>query len=174
MAAVTWCAQPWQDLVEQSSDHGAIQSMGKDEQVLCGAVRNTREYRQTAGPQNHSNGGTSPTCARKMYNVGRRSAQHNEEGQHMRKLITAGLSLSAMLTALGETKAYVNYPWCIVGDTRGTDCVFSTLEQCTADGRNRGFGSQCIRNPSYNPALPSVVPGPFTKPDPVRSNTAHR
>jgi uncharacterized protein DUF3551 len=92
----------------------------------------------------------------------------------MKKLMTAGLSLSAAFTALEEVHAYVNYPWCLVGDTRGMDCVFSSREQCAVDGRSRGFGSQCIRNPSYNPALPSVVPGPFTRPDPTRPNTAHR
>src|SRR5215475_7186445 len=75
----------------------------------------------------------------------------------MKKLMTAGLSLSAMLTALGEVKAYLNYPWCIIGDTRGIDCVFSTLQQCTVDGRNRGFGSQCIKNPNYDPKKGPVV-----------------
>ena len=75
----------------------------------------------------------------------------------MKKLMTAGLSLSAVLTGLGEVKAYVNYPWCIIGDTRGIDCVFSTLEQCTADGRNRGFGSQCVKNPNYDPKKGAVV-----------------
>jgi Protein of unknown function (DUF3551) len=79
------------------------------------------------------------------------------EDNKMKKLMTAGLSLSAVLTALGEVKAYVNYPWCIIGDTRGIDCVFSTREQCTADGRNRGFGSQCIKNPSYDPKRGPVV-----------------
>ena len=75
----------------------------------------------------------------------------------MKKLVTAVLSLSAVLTALGEVKAYVNYPWCIIGDTRGIDCVFSTQQQCTMDGRNRGFGSQCIKNPHYDPKKAPVV-----------------
>src|SRR5215475_4112444 len=75
----------------------------------------------------------------------------------MKKLMIAGLALSAVLTALGEVKAYVNYPWCIIGDTRGIDCVFPTLEQCTADGRNRGFGSQCIKNPNYDAKKGPVV-----------------
>jgi Protein of unknown function (DUF3551) len=75
----------------------------------------------------------------------------------MKKLITAGLALSAVIAVSAKANAYLNYPWCIVGDTRGIDCVFSTQEQCTQDGRNRGFGSQCIRNPAYNPALPPVV-----------------
>jgi Protein of unknown function (DUF3551) len=75
----------------------------------------------------------------------------------MRKLITAGMALSAVFVALTEkVHAYVNYPWCVQGETRGMECVFSTKEQCAQDGRGRGFGSQCIRNPTYNPALGSV------------------
>lgn len=75
----------------------------------------------------------------------------------MRKLITAGLALSAVVAASGKASAYLNYPWCIVGDTRGIDCVFMSREQCSMDGRNRGFGGQCAKNPFYNPALPTVV-----------------
>lgn len=81
----------------------------------------------------------------------------------MKNLITAGLALSALFAASQQTHAYVNYPWCIMGDSRGTDCVFSSREQCAVDGRNRGFGGQCIRNPAYNPALPPVVETPPVK-----------
>jgi hypothetical protein len=70
----------------------------------------------------------------------------------MRKLITAGLALSAVFAALGEVHASVSYPWCVMGETRGFECYFSTREQCAADGRGRGFGGQCIRNPYYNGA----------------------
>jgi hypothetical protein len=75
----------------------------------------------------------------------------------MRKLMIAGLTLSAAFAASGQVHAYVNYPWCVAGETRGMECVFSTKEQCAQDGRGRGFGTQCIQNPSYNPALGSVV-----------------
>jgi hypothetical protein len=75
----------------------------------------------------------------------------------MRKLMIAGLTLSAVFAASGQARAYVNYPWCVAGETRGMECVFSTKEQCAQDGRGRGFGTQCIQNPSYNPALGSVV-----------------
>jgi hypothetical protein len=94
----------------------------------------------------------------------------------MRKLMTAGLALSAVVAVSGKANAYVNYPWCIIGETRGIDCVFETKEQCTQDGRNRGFGGQCTKNPFYNPALPSVVTqgsplnslgGPIKKVSPV-------
>jgi hypothetical protein len=75
----------------------------------------------------------------------------------MKKLMTAALSLSAVLTTLGEAKAYVNYPWCNRGDTRGIDCVFSSREQCVQDGRNRGFGGLCVKNPNYDPRKGPVV-----------------
>jgi len=75
----------------------------------------------------------------------------------MNRLTTAGLALSGVFAASLEVHAYVNYPWCIIGDSRGIDCVFSSREQCSQDGRNRGFGGQCMKNPNYNPALPSVV-----------------
>jgi Protein of unknown function (DUF3551) len=77
----------------------------------------------------------------------------------MTKMLTVGLALSAMFAAVGEVHAYVNYPWCAMGDTRGIDCVFATKEQCAQDGRGRGFGTQCILNPAYNPGQPSVVEG---------------
>ena len=77
----------------------------------------------------------------------------------MKKLIVAGWALSALFAASEEVHAYVNYPWCVFGEGRGMDCVFSSKEQCSKDGRGRGFGSQCIQNPNYNPALGSVVEG---------------
>jgi Protein of unknown function (DUF3551) len=70
----------------------------------------------------------------------------------MKKTIIAGLALSALFGTLGEVHA-LNYPWCIRGDTRGaSDCHFSTKDQCAADGRGRGFGSQCYQNPPYDPS----------------------
>jgi Protein of unknown function (DUF3551) len=76
----------------------------------------------------------------------------------MRKSVLAGLVLWAALAAFaGKAQAYINYPWCIIGDTRGIDCVFTSREQCALDGRNRGFGGQCIQNPSYSPARGRIV-----------------
>ena len=49
------------------------------------------------------------------------------------------------------------------GRYRGLDCVFSSREQCMQDGRNRGFGGQCIQNPGYKPGQPSIVSGPVAK-----------
>jgi hypothetical protein len=73
--------------------------------------------------------------------------------------MTAGLILSGLFTGTGDVYAYVNYPWCAFGEGRGVDCVFTSKEQCSKDGRGRGFGGQCIQNPNYNPALPTVVDG---------------
>jgi Protein of unknown function (DUF3551) len=86
----------------------------------------------------------------------------------MRKsTIVAGLALCAALAAFaGKAQAYVNYPWCIIGDTRGIDCVFSSREQCAMDGRNRGFGGQCIQNPNYSPTRASVRPSHRTRKSP--------
>jgi hypothetical protein len=76
----------------------------------------------------------------------------------MRNSIIAGLILVAGLTAFGtQAQAYLNYPWCATGDTRGHDCHFSSREQCAMDGRSRGFGGQCIQNPYYDPKKGPIV-----------------
>ena len=75
----------------------------------------------------------------------------------MRKSVVAGLAMWATFAAFaGKARAEVNYPWCIMGDTRGFECVFSSREQCAQDGRNRGFGSQCVQNPAYKPGKPAL------------------
>jgi hypothetical protein len=74
----------------------------------------------------------------------------------MKKAMTATFALSALFAASGKVHADVSYPWCLMGDTRGYECVFSSREQCAQDGRNRGFGSQCIQNPYYKPGAPTV------------------
>jgi hypothetical protein len=51
---------------------------------------------------------------------------------------------------------------------------FRTVSQCIQDGRNRGFGSQCLQNPSYKPGAPTVsgaVQGPPIVPGPVKKRT---
>jgi hypothetical protein len=88
----------------------------------------------------------------------------------MKTLVAAGLALSAVFVGSGQAHAYVSYPWCIIGDTRGVDCVFSSREQCAQDGRNRGFGGQCIQNPFYNAAL-STVPRVVKKRSRTRKKT---
>src|SRR5579872_3423136 len=75
----------------------------------------------------------------------------------MKRILVAGLALFAVTLSGRLSHAYVNYPWCITGDSRGLDCYFSTQGQCMQDGRNRGFGSQCVRNPNYNRRQGAVV-----------------
>jgi hypothetical protein len=74
----------------------------------------------------------------------------------MKKLMTAAFALSALFAVSWKVHAEVNYPWCIIGNTRAVDCYFSSREQCAQDGRNRGFGGQCIQNPAYKPGAPTV------------------
>jgi hypothetical protein len=81
----------------------------------------------------------------------------------MKKVMTAAFALSAVFAASGKVHADVNYPWCLMGDTRGYECVFSSREQCMEDGRNRGFGGQCIPNPAYKPGQPPTVSPPVAK-----------
>jgi Protein of unknown function (DUF3551) len=77
------------------------------------------------------------------------------EDKNMKKVMTAAFALSALFAASGKLHAELNYPWCLMGDTRGYECVFSSREQCAQDGRNRGFGGQCIQNPFYKPGVPT-------------------
>jgi hypothetical protein len=74
----------------------------------------------------------------------------------MRQFMMTVMALSALFAVSGKARAEVNYPWCIIGDTRTIECYFSSREQCAQDGRNRGFGSQCMPNPFYKPGAPTV------------------
>jgi hypothetical protein len=84
----------------------------------------------------------------------------------MKTSIIAGLALCAALTAFGggKAQAYVNYPWCVRGDSRGIECMFSSREQCAMDGRNRGFGGECFKNPSYYPTRGQVIERASSRP----------
>jgi hypothetical protein len=48
----------------------------------------------------------------------------------MRRFMMTVMALSALFAASGKVHAEVNYPWCIIGDTRAIDCYFSSREQC--------------------------------------------
>jgi hypothetical protein len=82
-----------------------------------------------------------------------------QEETNVKTPIITGLALCAALTAFagGKAQAYVNYPWCAIGESRGLDCVFTSREQCAMDGRGRGFGGQCRRNPFYDPTRGQVI-----------------
>ena len=89
--------------------------------------------------------------------------RHKGDGNR-KKIIAVGLVLSAGFTTVGVAHAYLNYPWCAFGEGRGRDCVFASKEQCSKDGRGRGFGGQCVQNSAYNPALGPVVGAGYAKP----------
>ena len=95
----------------------------------------------------------------------------------MSHFTAAGLILAASFAVVENAAAYINYPWCIYGDSRGVDCSYRSKEECAKSGRGRGFGSQCRQNPSYNPALPNVVEqsrGRSAEPGQFRGNAPQR
>ena len=72
----------------------------------------------------------------------------------MRKLAAALFALSALaavvLSAPSAARAQIYYPWCAVYGGRsggGTNCGFSTIEQCRATVS--GIGGFCQPNPFY-------------------------
>jgi hypothetical protein len=60
--------------------------------------------------------------------------------------MTAAFALSALFAASGKVHADVDYPWCLMGDTRGYEWVFSSREQCAQDGSNRGTPATTLMN----------------------------
>lgn len=75
--------------------------------------------------------------------------------QSRRKPMTKYLivfAAAATLTAFAvpQAKAEIEYPWCAIYGGRGgggTNCGFSTLQQCMAT--ISGIGGSCERNPMY-------------------------
>jgi hypothetical protein len=67
-------------------------------------------------------------------------------------LVLSIIAATTMLTT--QTKAQ-NYPWCAIysGRSGGTNCGFTTFEQCMETAR--GLGSLCQPNTQYQPP-----PGP--------------
>ena len=66
------------------------------------------------------------------------------------------LSTIAATTVLITPSKAQNYPWCAIYsgyDDGGTNCGFTTFEQCMATAR--GLGSNCQPNTQYQPP-----PGP--------------
>ena len=70
-------------------------------------------------------------------------------------LLTLGISVS--IVGIGTRAEAQNYPWCAYysmgDDGGGTNCGFTTFEQCMETAR--GLGSNCQRNTQYVPP-----PGP--------------
>jgi hypothetical protein len=62
------------------------------------------------------------------------------------------LSIIAATTALITPSKAQNYPWCAIyseGAAGGTNCGFTTFEQCMETAR--GLGSLCQPNTQYQP-----------------------
>lgn len=69
----------------------------------------------------------------------------------MRAVYFACLLLIAAAAA-EPAAAEITYPWCRLGTDGGTNCGFSSFEQC-------GGGAYCVQNPQYQ--------GPPSKPAPT-------
>jgi hypothetical protein len=75
----------------------------------------------------------------------------------MRFLLPA-LGILACAASIATRAEAQNYPWCAqYGGLGGTNCGFTTLEQCQET--SRGMGGSCMPNTSYTgPAAPTRAP----------------
>jgi hypothetical protein len=75
--------------------------------------------------------------------------------------------VSALLAGIAGINTHAdakNYPWCAYhgrhhGRPGGTNCGFTTYDQCMATVR--GIGGRCARNTQYVPSV--AMPGPRTR-----------
>lgn len=73
-------------------------------------------------------------------------------------LIPVGVVFSAIVVAISIAVQAQNYPWCSnFHDGAGTNCGFSTYEQCMATAR--GTGGYCAPNNSYVALRPAKSSG---------------
>jgi hypothetical protein len=73
-------------------------------------------------------------------------------------LIPAGVVFSAIVVAIPIAAPAQNYPWCSnFHDGAGTNCGFSTYEQCMATAR--GTGGYCAPNNAYAAPMPAMPSG---------------
>jgi hypothetical protein len=71
-------------------------------------------------------------------------------------LLVAGIVTAAAL--IGGRAGAQNYPWCSnFADGAGTNCGFSTLEQCMITAQ--GSGGYCDRNTQFKPSA-AAAPAP--------------
>src|SRR5580704_15330425 len=70
-------------------------------------------------------------------------------GRRKMRIILAALSFWLAASAIDTASAEVVYPWCAYygGKTGGTNCGFSTFQQCLA--AIAGNGGNCSSNPRY-------------------------
>ena len=75
------------------------------------------------------------------------------------KLVLFALSIVAATTVLNTPTKAQNYPWCAYYSGKGgTNCGFTTFEQCMETAR--GLGSNCQPNTQY---VPPPGPHPYTR-----------
>lgn len=73
-------------------------------------------------------------------------------------LIRFGIIFNAIVVAAPIAAQAQNYPWCSnFHDGAGTNCGFSTYEQCMATAR--GTGGYCAPNNSYTAPNTAMSPG---------------
>jgi hypothetical protein len=70
------------------------------------------------------------------------------------KLLIFVLGVLLGMSAIGTSAMAQNYPWCAhYGGLGGTNCGFTTYEQCAATVS--GMGGSCMQNTQYAPPVPS-------------------
>lgn len=86
------------------------------------------------------------------------------------KLLLSVLGIFVCTASFATHAEAQNYPWCaIYGGTGGSNCGFSTLEQCQT--ASSGLGSNCQPNTTYKG--PSVA-APSRAPAAAAASTVHR
>jgi len=73
------------------------------------------------------------------------------------RVFVLGLAVIAATAVAAKRAEAQTYPWCAnFADGAGTNCGFSTLEQCMATAR--GSGGFCDQNNLYKPPAGSAAP----------------
>jgi len=70
------------------------------------------------------------------------------------RLLLLMLGISVCVVGIGTPAEAQNYPWCAIYggfDDGGTNCGFTTFQQCMDTAR--GLGSNCQPNTQYVPPL---------------------
>ena len=77
------------------------------------------------------------------------------------RLLLLMLGISVSIVGIGTRAEAQNYPWCAIYggfDDGGTNCGFTTFQQCMDTAR--GLGSNCQPNTQY---VPPPGPHPATR-----------
>jgi hypothetical protein len=77
----------------------------------------------------------------------------------MRKLIFAGLALSAVVIASSPRPAAAQgKEWCTIESSNTRQCYWDTWDQCR-QSKMHLMGGSCFRNPAYLGRVPATDPG---------------